>query len=133
MSKRPISLTIIGWLLIIAGGIILITNLGSLSKVKETTSSSSIYILQLIYNYVKVSFALISGIGILNRRNWARFLYLICWIGYLVIYIVRLKPMTTGVIGATILFLITVFYLFRPKANDYFAGRKSINNAEMER
>ncbi len=127
MSKRPISVTVVAWLLIIVGGHLLITNLSSQSEVRETTNYSPIYLLQLIYSYVKISFALISGIGILNRQNWARFLYLIGWIIYFVIHIVKLKPMTTGVIGGTILFIITVFFLFRPKANDYFAVRDSKN------
>jgi hypothetical protein len=35
--------------------------------------------------------------------------------------------MTTGLIGGTVLFLITIFFLFHPEANDYFAGRDSKN------
>ncbi len=131
MSKRPISVTVIAWLLIVMGGHILITDLSSLPEVKYTMNRSPIYIIQLILSYVKISFALISGIGILNKQNWARFLYLICWVIFFIIYIINLKPMTFGVIGGIVLFLVTVFFMFRPKANDYFAGRDS-KNAQAE-
>jgi len=118
MNKRPTSVTIIAWLLIVVGGVFLIDNWNDL-KVKEK-------LLQFMLAFFQMLFPFISGIGMLKRQNWARFLYLICWIFLFVIYIVR-NPMTTGLIGATVLFLITIFFLFRPQANDYFAGRDSIN------
>jgi hypothetical protein len=118
INKRPTSVTIIAWLLIVVGGVFLIDNWDVL-KVKET-------LLHFMWTFFRMLFPLISGIGMLKRQNWARFLYLIWWIFLFVIYIVR-NPMTTGLIGGTALFLITIFFLFRPKANDYFAGRDSIN------
>jgi len=116
IDKRPTSVTIIAWLLIVVGGVFLIDNWNEL-KVKET-------LLQFMLAFFQMLIPFISGIGMLKRQNWARFLYLICWIFFFVIYIVR-NPMTTSLIGGTVLFLITIFFLFRPKANDYFAGRDS--------
>ena len=122
MNKRPTSVTIIAWLLIVHRGVFLIDNWNVL-KVKET-------LLQFMLTFFQMLFPLISGIGMLKRQNWSRFFYLIYWILFFVIYIVR-NPMTTGLIGGTVLFLITIFFLFRPKANDYFAGRDS-RNAQAE-
>ena len=90
---------------------------------------SPIYILRLIFSYVIISFALISGIGILTRQNWARFLYLICWIINFIIFMIYSKPITTVVIVGIILFLITIFFLFNPKANEYFDRKNSMNAA----
>jgi hypothetical protein len=120
---------VIAWLLIVIGGILLIKNVGNLPEVKGMMNRSPIYILRLIFSYVTISFALISGFGILTRQNWARFLYLICWIINSVIFMIYSKPITTGVIGGSILFLITIYFLFNPKANEYFAGKDSKNAA----
>ena len=122
MNKRPTPVTIIAWLLIVVGGVVLIDNRNDLN-VKET-------LLQFMWTFFQMLFPLISGIGMLKKQNWARFLYLIWWIFLFVLYILR-NPMTTGLIGGTVLFLITIFFLFRPKANDYFAGRNS-RNAQAE-
>jgi hypothetical protein len=120
---------VIAWLLMVIGGILLITNVGNLPEIKGTMNRSPIYILRLIISYVTISFALISGFGILTRQNWARFLYLICWIINSVIFMIYSKPVTTGLIGGSILFLITIYFLFNPKANEYFAGKDSKNAA----
>jgi hypothetical protein len=42
---------------------------------------------------------------------------------------IYLKKITTGVIGGSILFLITIYFLFNPKANGYFSGKDSNNAA----
>jgi hypothetical protein len=118
MHKRPTSVTIIAWLLIVLGGLFLVDNWKYL-KFEET-------VLRYMLTLSRMLFPLISGIGMLKRQNWARFFYLICWICSFVIYIAR-NPMTTGFTLGTVIFLITIFFLFRPKANDYFAGRDSIN------
>ena len=129
MRKRPISITVIAWLMIVIGGILLIKNVGILSEVKGMMNRSPIYILRLIFSYVTISFALISGIGILTRQNWARFLYLICWIINFVFSMIYSKLITAGTIGGIILFLITIYFLFNPKANEYFDRKDSMNAA----
>ena len=129
MRKRPISITVIAWLLIVIGGILLIKNVCILSEIKGMMNRSPIYILRLIFSYVIISFALISGIGILTRQNWARFLYLICWIINFIIFMIYSKPITTVVIVGIILFLITIYFLFNPKANEYFDRKDSMNAA----
>ena len=129
MRKRPISITVIAWLMIVIGGILLIKYVGNLPGVKGMMNRSPIYILRLIFSYVIISFALISGIGILTRQNWARFLYLICWIINFIIFMIYSKPITTGVIVGIILFSITIYFLFNPKANEYFDRKNSMNAA----
>ena len=129
MRKRPISITVIAWLMIVIGGILLIKYVGNLPGVKGMMNRSPIYILRLIFSYVIISVALISGIGILTRQNWARFLYLICWIINFIIFMIYSQPITTRVIVGIILFLITIYFLFNPKANEYFDRKDSMNAA----
>ena len=124
MNKRPTSVTIIAWLFIVVGVVFLNDSWNDL-KVKGTLQ-------QFMLTFFRMLFPFISGIGLLKRQNWARFFYLICWIFLFVIHILRniyilRNPMTPGFIGGTVLFLITIFFLFRPKTNDYFAGRDSRN------
>ena len=122
MIKRPLSVTIIAWLLIVVGGFFLITEWNDI-KLKETLNYNTLSILLQFKLIFQLLLPLVSGIGMLKRQNWARYLYLICWIFFFVIYIVR-NQMTTGSMGGTVLFLITVFFLFRPSVNDYFSGRE---------
>jgi hypothetical protein len=127
MVKRPASVTVFGWLLIVGGVYVIITKFSSLPELKKVVNHSPLYIFYLIYSYVKITFALVSGIAILKRQNWGRFLYLIVWIIDAVIYFMNPRPMIPGEIGGIILTVITIFFLFRPKANDYFAGRDFTN------
>jgi hypothetical protein len=82
-------------------------------------------------NYIAILVFLISGICILKRQNWARFLYLIYGIIGLIKFLIYFasKPLTPIIIPIIIIFWIVVFFLFRPKANDYFAGREHKNGA----
>jgi hypothetical protein len=103
-------------------------------KVKEMMKSSPMlfHLKFMLSNYIAILVLWISGIGILKRQNWARFLYLIYGIIGLIkiISYVASKPLTPIIIPVIIIFLIVVFFLFRPKANDYFAGREHKNGAD---
>ncbi len=122
MIKRPTSVTIIAWLLIIVGIYLLIRE-GNNLKLKETLNHNNISILlQFMLNLFQLLLPLISGIGMLKRQNWARFLYLIGWIFFTVIHIAKIQ-ITPGSILGMVMFLITIFFLFRPNANDYFLGK----------
>jgi hypothetical protein len=123
VKKRPASVTVIAWLLIVFGGILFITNYGNLPKITGVMSHSPLNIFRIIFSYVIISFAMISGIGILKRQNWARLFYLIAWLTNSAIFMIYSQPINAGTIYAIILFLITIYFLFNQKANNYFAGR----------
>jgi hypothetical protein len=137
MNKRPTSLTVIAWILIVAGVIsfinIFVVWSQQSAQVKEMMKSSPMlfHLKFMLSNYIAILVLWISGIGILKRQNWARFLYVIYGIISLIrsiIYFIS-KPLTPKIIPIIIIFLIVVFFLFRPKANDYFAGREHKNGA----
>jgi preprotein translocase subunit YajC len=137
MNKRPTSLTVIAWLLIVAGVIsfinIFVVWSQQSAQVKEMMKSSPMlfHLKFMLSNYIAILVLWISGIGILKRYNWARFLYAIYGIISLIRSIIYFtsKPLTLKIIPIVIIFLIVVFFLFRPKANNYFAGKELTNGA----
>jgi len=127
MSKRPMSITLIAWLLIAVGSYFLIIDFNKLPAIKEMLYVEPARLAQLFFNYIKMIVPLSAGIAMLNRRNWGRYLYLFFWISNFIIFWIRSIALTNGAAGGMILFLITVFFLFRPPANDYFSGKKPIS------
>jgi hypothetical protein len=122
MNERPKSVTVVSWILIVMGGISLITSTLSLNNpmVHELMSKSPIPIsIQYIMMYAGLLITLICGIAMLKRQNWARMLY-VGWsiIGFTIS--ITTSPMKALIIPGIIIFLIFAFFLFRPKANEYF-------------
>lgn len=125
MEKRPISVTIIAWILIVTGGISLITSSASLNNptVKELMARNPIPIpIQYAMMYVGLLILIASGIGILNKQNWARLLYVVWGAVGLIVSLVT-SPMKTALIPGFIFFAIIVFFLFRPVSNQYFTKK----------
>ena len=124
MGKRPTSITVIAWILIITGGISLITSTVSLKNnlmVKEIMIRTPMPIpVQYAMMYIGLLVSIVSGIGMLKKQNWARFLYII-WgiIGFLVGLFTY--PMKIALIPCLLFFVIIVFFSFSPGANEYFS------------
>jgi hypothetical protein len=75
--------------------------------------------------YIGYFVNLISGIAILKRKNWGRYSFLIWGIFYFCVGIFT-EPSTTDVIRQLAFYLSFCYFLFRPKANEYF-DEKVIN------
>ena len=127
MRKRPTSITVIAWILIVTSGLSVITCTIGLNnpKVKELRERSPLPIsVQYVRMYVSLLIALISGIAMLKGHNWARFLFIICGaIGHIINFMT--SPIKKILIPGFIVLLIVAFFLFRPKANEYFAGTEA--------
>jgi cytochrome b561 len=83
--------------------------------------------LQYVMLYAGLWIVIVSGIFMLQGKNWARFLYVIwCSIGAVVEIIT--SPMKAAMVPGLVVFAIIVFFLFRPKANAYFAPREAADN-----
>jgi hypothetical protein len=122
MTKRPLSVTIICWFLIIGGGISFITTTVGLmsSTVRDIMAKSPVPInVQYAMIYVALTVSLVCGIAMLKRQNWARFLYIV-WsiIGF--VFSITTSPMKTAIIPGFVVFLIIAFFLLRPITNEYF-------------
>ncbi len=73
--------------------------------------------------YLGLAITLISGIGMLKGKNWARMLY-VGWsiIGFTIG--IATSPVKVMMIPGIIIFAILAFFLFRPKANAFFTAVK---------
>ena len=128
MTTRPKSVTIISWILLVMGVIsILSTSLTyDNPQVLEIMRLSVIPItLQYIITALGLSITIISAIGMLKNKNWARFLY-VGWsvIGFIIALLT--SPMTAMLIPGVIVFMIITFFLFSTKANNYFNPGKAV-------
>ena len=124
MKKRPISITVISWFLIVGGGLSLINGIASLNNpmVKEIMAKSMLPVpVQYIMFFAGILVTIISGASMLKGKNWARLLYVI-WrgMGFLISFIT--SPMRVVLIPGFVFFAVIVFFLFRPQANEYFAA-----------
>jgi len=122
--KRPISVTVIAWIMIAMGAISLITSTASLSNpmAREFMSQSPLPIaLQYVMMYAGLAIMIVSGIALLRKQNWARYLYTI-WSVVAFVTGVLTSPMKMALIPGFVIFLIIVFFLFRPKTTRYFTG-----------
>jgi len=130
--KRPTSVSVIAWYLIVTSGITLVTFAMSFNNpmVRELMAKSPIPIpLQLAMGYVGLLITIVSGIALLKRQNWARFLY-VGWsvIGFMIGILT--SPMKAAMIPGFVVLAVITFFLFRPKANEYFSTRETKNSAK---
>jgi len=87
---------------------------------KELMSKNAMPIsIQYAMMFAGLLITFICSIAMLKRQNWARILYVV-WsiIGFIIS--ITTSPMKAMMIPGIILFLIITFFLFRPKANEYF-------------
>lgn len=132
MKKRPTSISVIAWFLIVSGGISAITCTMALNNpmVKEIMSRSLLPLsVQYVMMFTGLVITVICGISILKGQNWSRYLYAI-WsiIGYVIG--LTTSPMKAALIPGVILFLVITFVLFRPKANVYFLPSELSNDSQ---
>ena len=115
MNKRPLSITIIGWIFIAVGGLALLFSLPSILNTPAANRLADLRAHWMIP--VSRMAALLSGVFILYGRNWARWL-LVVWLAFHVI--VGALHSTVQVVTHSLLFLVVVYFLFRPPASAYF-------------
>ena len=122
--KRPKSVSIISWLLIIASIISLVSTVASYGNpiAHELMAQSPIPIpLQYVMTFVGLTLMLVCGIMMLKAKNWARNLY-VAWSVFGLIIGVITSPIKAMMIPGAVFLGIVAFFLYRPKVNSYFAG-----------
>jgi len=113
MPKRPLSITIISWFFIVAGAI------GFVYHATEINIHNLFGDDLLLVLFVRL-LAVAGGIFLLRGASWARYL-LIAWLVYHVVLSFFHTFAETAMHAA--LFGMIAFFLFRPKANEYFKGK----------
>lgn len=130
--KRPTSVTVVAWILIAMSGISLISSTLTLNNpmAEELMAKNPLPIpLQYVSLYVGLLITIVAGIAMLKGQNWARFLYVI-WFAISFLIGIVVSPMKVVMIPGLVVFAVITFFLFRPKANEYFFPRKAANNAQ---
>ncbi|MFT7388996.1 MAG: hypothetical protein ACI8VC_002258 [Candidatus Endobugula sp.] len=124
MSVRPKSISIISWFLIVTGCMSLVSpaltyDNPEVIKVMELNALS--VPIQYIMMFVGSLVTVVSGIGILMGKNYARILY-VSWTSLSIIISFFTLPVTTMMIPGIVFFAIISFFLFRAKSKNYFSG-----------
>lgn len=114
MKRRPLSVTIIGWLFILAGAVGLVYHLSDLSM-RDPFPNDSVWVL------VVRALAIAGGIFCLRGMNSGRWL-LVAWMAYHVV-LSYFHSVSQTVMHAILLGVIVVA-LFHPRASSYFGRGK---------
>jgi len=127
MNKRPTSVTVIAWILIVIAPLSAISSTFGLQNptARELMARSPIPVpIQIAILYAGLLVTLVSGIAFLKGQNWARYLY-VGWgiVGFIVGF--ATSPMKFSMIPGFIFFLVIAFFLFRTKATRFFTGIKA--------
>ena len=117
MKKRPLSITIIGWLFIGVGTI-------GLAYHATEFKAERPFEYDLIWVSVVRLLAILSGVFILRGSNWARWL-LLAWLAYHVI--LSAFHSISGLAMHSLLLIVIAYFLFRPQASAHFRAARAAN------
>ncbi len=119
MNKRPLSISIISWIFIILGGVMIISMFRPVPEDVEWHMSQFrvrhpiIYLQFLLMPYL----AFVCGLFMFLGFQWARWLF-VCWFGDNMIAKVVHSPAT--MLPQALLFGVIMFFLYRPAATAFF-------------
>jgi len=120
MKKRPLSVTIIGWIFILFCAVAFGSELVRVFRVSFTTDDTKFIVVHLSETGLVLAVRLLGVIGgmfLLRGCNWARWV-LVVWMGYHVIYSAT-SSMREMLVHAVFL-VVLVCFLFGPNASAYF-------------
>jgi uncharacterized membrane protein len=125
MEKRPISLTIIAWLLIVLSllaliGVFTMQSNPAMTKMVEQMHVSLLF--EQAWIVIGVIIDLIVAYGIFKAQPWSRVLYVVWGIIGIVVGFYISPQKAYLVLSLNILVIFSIF-LFSAKANDWFAAR----------
>jgi hypothetical protein len=120
MKKRPLSITIIGWISILIGaGGLIHHGWEALEAVRHSDAKNPAGLDEWVMILVVQLLALVGGVFLLRGRNFARWL-LVAWMGFHV----GISAMHSihEMLVHSVFFIVLVYFLFAPKACAYFRG-----------
>lgn len=122
--RRPTSITVISWYLIVSAGIAIPGSLSTAATAdgrQAMAAASSLPLpVQLVMLFAGLLMSVVCGIAMLKGKNWSRFVYL-GWSGVGVVIGLLTFPPVAMLPGAIPLVLAACF-LFLPRANQYFTS-----------
>ena len=129
MNDRPVSITVISWIIIVTSALSLASTLflSTNPTAQELMAKSAIPVaVQYAMMFVGLVVGIVCGAFMLKGANWARLLY-VGWsvVGFTITFITT--PGRLMMLPGMIFFAVVVFFLFRPKANAFFSGQRTSN------
>jgi hypothetical protein len=132
MNKRPTSVTVIAWIIIVIGVISAVSTVAMFDNpmVVDLMKKSPIPIpLQYAITTLGLLIMIVSGTAMLKGRNWARLLYVI-WSATGLLIGLATSPVKASLFPGLVFLTIVTFFLFRPKASKFFSQTKSFDDAQ---
>jgi hypothetical protein len=125
MKTRPLSMTIIGWLLVVLSlfGLYGILTMGSNPIAMKMLQQMHVPLAaEQAYGVVGAAIDLVCAYGILKGLPWSRVLY-VTWgvIGLFVGFYI--SPMKAAVVFALVILMVVAGFLWTNTANDWFSAR----------
>ena len=125
MIKRPLSMTIIAWVLIVFSliGLYGAITMGSNPIMMKAVAESHVSLLfQQVWGVLGCIVSLICAYGLLKGQPWSRVLY-VGWglLGIVVAFFT--SPMKAVILLSVLILVVVGFFLFSLKGNEWFAAR----------
>lgn len=109
---RPLSVTIVAWIVIVLGAAGASLMVIGISKVPFTS-------MQIIFAYTGLAVAVVSGLFMLGGKNWSCWLYVV-WCIFGLAYALTTVPNPFLLVPGAVKTAIIAFVLFRKPANLFF-------------
>lgn len=122
MQERPLSVTIVGWVLIvfaILGVIAVAMSIGDARMEADMAASGVPPTSMYIVNLLGTAITLACGIGVLKGMNWARWLY-VAWGTLSALAALAITPSPTLALISLAIVALIAFFLFRKPADAWF-------------
>ncbi len=130
MVKRPTSITIAAWYLIVTA-LLSLASIGSLNNpVAQELMSKNLLPMSAQYFMLFASFALtlVAGVGILLRHHWARVLF-VAWSAVSIAIGLVTSPVKILAIPSVLIVALIAYFLFRAQAAAYFSAKAVATDA----
>jgi len=122
---RPLSVAIIGWYLIVAGALGLISTTIAIIQYKiHDVMSASLYF-QFARMYIGLLITSFAGWAMLKGYGWGRLLYVI-WTSTMLLLGLATVPMKAALLPGLAVFGVITVFLFLPGAGNFFSRRRAV-------
>lgn len=122
MNKRPLSVTIVAWFIIVTSlfSLLSVLAMGSNPQVAQMLAESPLPAsVHQVIGIVGALISLICGYGMLKGFDWARILYIGAAAAGLLFNLVT-APMVSILVLGVLMLAVIAFFLYRPAANAWF-------------
>jgi hypothetical protein len=134
MEKRPVSLTIIAWLLIVFAvlGLIGVATMKSNPQMLKMIDEMHVSLLfEQVWGVIGAVITLVCAYGIFKGQPWSRVLYVAWGIVSLVVGFYT-TPMKAVLVISLIILIVFAIFLFSARANEWFSARGLMLKREQD-